>query len=145
VHVLPRVPGSSKSNQMRFVATDVAEEQEPIHSVWIGFSVCDHPCTPFSKDSPAGVLFRHSYLPLPFGLLGGAGFRLACDRSDAIGPRSFFGVVGSRRSLPACEAVFFPVTISPSKVGTRIGDPPARDRKWRFSVIPEIKPVRLLN
>lgn len=32
------------------------------------------------------------------------GFRAACARSDAIGPRSRFGVLGFRKSLPACEA-----------------------------------------
>jgi hypothetical protein len=36
-------------------------------------------------------------------------FLLAWDRSDAIGARSFFGVLGSRKSLPACEAIFFEV------------------------------------
>lgn len=36
-------------------------------------------------------------------------FFLAWERSDAIGPRSRFGVLGFRKSLPACEAVFFDV------------------------------------
>ena len=36
---------------------------------------------------------------------------LAWARSEAIGPRSCLGVFGLRRSLPACEAVFFEVVI----------------------------------
>jgi len=36
-------------------------------------------------------------------------FFFAWDRSEAMGARSFFGVLGSRRSLPACEAVFLEV------------------------------------
>jgi hypothetical protein len=35
----------------------------------------------------------------------------AWARSDAIGPRSRFGVAGLRRSLPACDAVFFEVAM----------------------------------
>ena len=38
-------------------------------------------------------------------------FFFAWARSDAIGPLSRFGVLGLRRSLPACEAVFFEVVI----------------------------------
>src|ERR1017187_3729278 len=34
-------------------------------------------------------------------------------RSDAMGPRSLFGVFGLRRSLPACEAVRLEVGIIP--------------------------------
>ena len=39
------------------------------------------------------------------------GFRGACARSDAIGPRSRFGVLGLRRSLPACDASRLDVVI----------------------------------
>jgi hypothetical protein len=39
------------------------------------------------------------------------GFRGACARSDAIGPRSRFGVLGLRKSLPACDASRFEVVI----------------------------------
>jgi hypothetical protein len=41
----------------------------------------------------------------------GFGLCFAWASADAIGPRSFFGVPLSRRSLPACEASFFDVTI----------------------------------
>ncbi len=39
------------------------------------------------------------------------GFRGACARSDAIGPRSRFGVLGLRKSLPACDASRFDVVM----------------------------------
>jgi hypothetical protein len=39
------------------------------------------------------------------------GFRGACARSDAIGPRSRFGVFGLRKSLPACDASLLDVVI----------------------------------
>jgi hypothetical protein len=48
------------------------------------------------------------------GFAGGLGF--ACASAEAIGPRSLFGVLGSRRSLPAMLASFFDVVMSPSKV-----------------------------
>lgn len=41
---------------------------------------------------------------------------MAWERAEPIGPRSFFEVFKSRRSFPACEAVFFEVGI---------GGPPA--------------------
>jgi hypothetical protein len=39
------------------------------------------------------------------------GFRGACARSDAIGPRSRFGVFGLRKSFPACDASLLDVVI----------------------------------
>jgi len=39
------------------------------------------------------------------------GFRGACARSDAIGPRSRFGVFGLRKSFPACDASRLDVVI----------------------------------
>jgi hypothetical protein len=39
------------------------------------------------------------------------GLRFACARSDAIGPRSRFGVFGFRKSLPACDASRFEVVM----------------------------------
>jgi hypothetical protein len=39
------------------------------------------------------------------------GFRGACARSDAIGPRSRFGVFGFRKSFPACDASLREVVI----------------------------------
>jgi hypothetical protein len=66
----------------------------------------------------------HRYLPFFLGLC------LAWASAEAIGPRSFFGVLLSRRSFPAWLASFFDVTISSlSKVETKIGHPSDRDRK----------------
>jgi hypothetical protein len=45
----------------------------------------------------------------PQDLTGCYFFFLAWERSEAIGPRSLLGVFGSRRSFPACDAVFFEV------------------------------------
>jgi hypothetical protein len=49
--------------------------------------------------------FDIDHLPFFFGLC------FAWARADAIGPLSFFGVLGSRRSLPAMLASFFDVAI----------------------------------
>jgi hypothetical protein len=39
------------------------------------------------------------------------GLRFDSARAAAIGPRSLFGVLASRRSLPACDATFLEVGI----------------------------------
>jgi hypothetical protein len=40
------------------------------------------------------------------------GLRFACARSDAMGPRSRLGVLGLRKSFPACDASLREVVIS---------------------------------
>jgi hypothetical protein len=52
-------------------------------------------------------------LSLPCGLMDAYffGFRGACARSDAIGPRSRFGVLGLRKSFPACDASLLDVVM----------------------------------
>jgi hypothetical protein len=75
------------------------------------------------------------------GFAGGVAF--ACERADAIGPRSFFGVLGSRRSLPAWLASFFDVVISPSKVEPLDSLLVWAHRQVIFAIIPAKKAAEL--
>ena len=66
---------------------------------------------PLLSDDRAGLFF----IPVcPAPITTGdyfLGLRFACARSDAIGPRSRFGVLGLRKSFPACDASRLDVVI----------------------------------
>jgi hypothetical protein len=71
-----------------------------ILAVTLSFRICVLPSL-----HHIGAQGRHRWsCPVRLVVVHFFGFRGACARSDAIGPRSRFGVLGLRRSFPACDA-----------------------------------------
>jgi hypothetical protein len=64
-----------------------------------------------AMSATTGLGPRNSFTLFGCALLYFLGLRFACARSDAIGPRSRFGVFGLRKSFPARDASRFEVVI----------------------------------